>query len=135
MTKSPKRVITIIVIVLAALAVLGIFFWFFPFKHGDYRTHRAFTVTTRVDGLITYNVRSDYIIEIPEEDFKGLIVGGKITYEELIKKFGEPSGMFGSGIVRYYWRIGEDKYAVLNLMGGGFSIVNGEGSYDKKVWK
>lgn len=36
-----------------------------------------------------------------------------MTYEDLVSEIGEPSGTVGSGIVRDYWRIGEDKYAVL----------------------
>ena len=130
-----KKAIVICIIVPVALAALILFFWFFPFKHGDYRTHRAFTPTTKVLGMITYNVRSDYIVEIPEEDLKGLVVGGNITRDELGKKLGEPSGTIGFGIVRDYWRIGEDKYAVLEWGGGLFTIANGEGSYDRMVWK
>ena len=128
--RKRKRAIAVCIIVPVALAVLALFVWFFPFKHGDYRTHRALTPTKKVGGMITYNVRSDYIIEIPEEDIKGLVVGGNITRDELVKKYGEPSGTIGFGIVRDYWRIGEDKYAVLEWGGAFFSIANSEGSYD-----
>ena len=50
------------------------------------------------------------INEIPEEYF--LTLDSNMTYEDLILEIGEPSGTVGSGLVRDYWRIDEDKYAV-----------------------
>ena len=92
-----------------------------------YETHMASTHTERVGGLIPYNVRSDLIIDIPEEYFLD-INDSDMTYDELVSEIGEPSGMVGSGIVRDYWRIDEDKYAVCIAMGSNlyFEIWNGQ---------
>lgn len=90
-------------------------------KENKYETHIASTHTERVGGLIPYNVKSDLIIDIPEEYFLDFN-DSDMTYDELISEIGEPSGSVGSGIVRDYWRIGEDKYAVLWVK---FEIWNG----------
>ena len=61
-----------------------------------------------------------------------LNIDKNMTYSELIDKIGEPSGTVGSGIVRDYWRIGEDKYAVAYWSYGeddknlGFEMWTGE---------
>lgn len=78
-----------------------------------FKTHVATTSTKRVGGLIAYNIRCDLINEIPEDYFLNL--DSDMTYDELISEIGEPSGTVGSGIVRWYWRIGEDKYAVCDI--------------------
>lgn len=83
-------------------------------------SHPALTQTVTVGGLMAYNIISDEIIEIPEEYFAGL---DGMSYEEIVAKIGNPSGEVGSGIVRSYWRIGEDKYAVWWY---GFEIWSGE---------
>ena len=75
-----------------------------------YKRHFTFTGTTRVGGFIP-NVQSNEIVDVPEEYVLSLY-GSDITYEELVSELGEPSGTVGSGIVRDYWRIGKDKYAV-----------------------
>lgn len=85
--------------------------------------------TERVGGLIPYNINSDSILDIPEEYFLD-VNNSDMTYEELVAEIGEPSGMVGSGIVRDYWRIGEDKYAVC-FVGAGkpmFEIWDGQGA-------
>jgi len=79
-------------------------------KKDKYETHKAVNSTERVGGLIPYNIKSDLIIEIPEEYFLNL--DKNITYEQLVSEIGEPNGTVGSGIVRDYWRIDENKYAV-----------------------
>lgn len=74
-------------------------------------THGALSRTTKVDGLIAYNIASDDILDIPASYFTEK--APDLTYEDLIGEIGEPSGIIGFGIVREYWRIGEKKYAVL----------------------
>lgn len=81
----------------------------------------AETRTTRVGGLIPYNVNSDDIHEIPEDFF--LNIDKSMTWNELISEIGEPSGLIGSGIVRCYWRIGEGTYAVEDPFGNGLSFT------------
>lgn len=78
-----------------------------------FKTHVATTPTKRVGGLIPYNIKSDLINEIPEDYFFNL--DSDMTYDELVSEIGEPNGTVGSGIVRWYWRIGEDKYVVCNM--------------------
>lgn len=78
-----------------------------------FKTHVAATTTKRVGGLIPYNIKSDLINEIPEDYFFNL--DSDMTYDELVSEIGEPNGTVGSGIVRWYWRIGEDKYVVCNM--------------------
>lgn len=86
-------------------------------EQGDkYRTHFALTHTKRVGGLMPYNVKSDLIIDISEEYLLS-INDSCITYDELVSEIGEPSGTVGSGIIRDYWRIGENKYAVCLTFG------------------
>ncbi|MBQ8924072.1 MAG: hypothetical protein IJ053_04685 [Lachnospiraceae bacterium] len=95
-----------------------------------FETHEAKTATERVGGLIAYNKNSDLIIDIPEDYF--LNIDKDMTYSELIAEIGEPSGTVGSGIVRDYWRIDEDKYAVAYWSYGeddknlGFEMWTGE---------
>lgn len=84
-----------------------------------FSSHPALAQTERVGGMIPYNIQSDDIIEIPEEYFDEL---DGMSYDEIVKKIGKPNGTVGSGIVRDYWRIGEDKYAVWWY---GFEIWNG----------
>ena len=79
-------------------------------KKDKFGKHKANSTTTKVGGLIAYNIKSDLINEIPEEYF--LTLDSNMTYENLILEIGEPSGTVGSGLVRDYWRIDEDKYAV-----------------------
>lgn len=71
--------------------------------------------TADVIGVV-YDVRSDLIINIPEDHIREL---GKSchTYDEVVEKLGEPSGKYGFGICRAYWRIGERKYAEYVFMG------------------
>ena len=124
-----KKTVLAIVMGTTLLVLLALFVYFFPGKQGNYRTHRAITRTTKVSGLFAYNIRSDYIIEIPEEYFYGKVVHGNISWDELVAEIGEPSGTIGSGFVRKYWRIGENKYAVMNL-GGIFEITSRKGNKD-----
>lgn len=91
-------------------------------KQDKFGKHKAVARTKRVGGLIAYYVHDDMINEIPEEYFLNL--DKDITYEELVSEIGEPSGSVGSGMVRYYWRIGENKYAVWE-MSGYFEIWEG----------
>lgn len=86
------------------------------YDSGEFKSHKAVTRTERVGGLIAYNIRSDDILEIPEEYFTSL--DKNMTYDELVAEIGEPSGTVGSGIVRDYWRIGENKYATVAVLGG-----------------
>ena len=72
-----------------------------------YKRHFTFTGT----GRLIPNVQSDSIIDV-SEDYLLSLNGCDITYEELVSELGEPSGTVGSGIIRYYWRIDKDKYAV-----------------------
>lgn len=39
------------------------------------------------------------------------------AYDEVVEKLGEPSGKYGFGLCRAYWRIGERKYAEYVFMG------------------
>ncbi|MBO4493598.1 MAG: hypothetical protein J5724_04345 [Ruminococcus sp.] len=71
--------------------------------------------TKRVGGLIAF-VDSDLIIRMSDDDFIDLAKGR--SYDELVSELGKPSGTFGSGIVSYYWRIGENKYGVVNYSYG-----------------
>ena len=70
--------------------------------------------TLRVGGLIAF-ADSDLIIRMSDDDFLELAKGR--SYDELVSELGKPSGTVGSGIVRYYWRIGENKYGVVNYCG------------------
>ncbi len=70
--------------------------------------------TLRVGGMIAF-VRSDSIIDISEDEF--LTLAKESSYDEIVSKMGKPSGQVGSGIVRDYWRIGENKYGVVNYFG------------------
>lgn len=88
---------------------------------GKFKSNKADTCTQRVGGLIPYNIRSDDILEIPEEYFTSL--DKNMTYDELVAEIGEPSGTVGSGIVRDYWRIGEDKYATVALLESDCLII------------
>lgn len=92
----------------------------------NFKTYTASTPTQRVGGLIPYNVKSDLIIEIPEEYFLNL--DSTMTYDKLISEIGEPSGTVGSGIARDYWRIGEDRYAVCTFFGNGLHFDIWEGN-------
>ena len=51
------------------------------------------------------------------------------SVDEVEKILGKPNGSMGSGVVRIFWRVGEDKYLVL-MLGGRYPIyelyVNGE---------
>lgn len=78
-----------------------------------FKTRKATTTTERVGGLIPYGMTSDLINEIPEDYFLNL--DSDMTYDELVSEIGYPNGTVGSGIVRWYWRIGEDKYAVCDI--------------------
>ncbi len=77
-------------------------------------TRFALTRTDRVGGLIPYNIHSDRIVAVPEDYFRH-VNESAVTYDEVVSAIGEPSGMVGSGIVRNYWRIGENKYAVCHV--------------------
>ena len=112
---SRKKVIagTAVIVILTAAVIA-----FFSFTT---KAERRFGVsipkTSSADNLgLVYEVRSDLIINIPEDHIREL---GKSchTYEEVVEELGEPSGMFGSGIVRAYWRIGEKKYAEYRFLG------------------
>ena len=70
--------------------------------------------TLRVGGMIAF-VRSDSIIDISEDEF--LTLAKESSYDEMVSKMGKPSGQVGSGIVRDYWRIRENKYGVVNYFG------------------
>ena len=65
---------------------------------------------------VVYDVRSDLIINIPEDYILELAESAP-TYEEVVDKLGEPCGQYGFGICRAYWRIGERKYAEYVFMG------------------
>ncbi|MBO4867557.1 MAG: hypothetical protein J5582_13525 [Ruminococcus sp.] len=71
--------------------------------------------THEVMGFV-YDVRSDLIINIPEDYIRELSES-RPTYEEIVNKLGKPSGQYGFGICRAYWRIGERKYAEYVFMG------------------
>lgn len=80
-------------------------------EENKFQTHIAFTHTQKVGGLIPYHVKSNCIIALSEEYFLN-INDSDMTYDELVSEIGEPNGTVGSGIIRHYWRIGENKYAV-----------------------
>ncbi len=90
-------------------------------------THEALSRTTKVGGLMAYDIVFDNILNIPASYFTEK--APDLTYEDLIEEIGEPNGTIGFGIVREYWRIGEKKYAV--LMSGTnhlfFTIVDENG--------
>ncbi|MBQ8966304.1 hypothetical protein [Ruminococcus sp.] len=71
--------------------------------------------TTDVIGTV-YDVRSDFIINMPEDYILDLSKSAP-TYDEVVEELGEPSGKYGFGICRAYWRIGERKYAEYVFMG------------------
>lgn len=73
------------------------------------------TPSTDVIGFV-YDVRSDLIINIPD-DYINELSESFPTYDEVVEKLGEPSGKYGFGICRAYWRIGERKYAEYIFMG------------------
>ena len=139
--RNKNKVITLSVISVLAICVISVLFFIKTnineeeqvVKENKYETHIASTPTTRIGGLITYNKSSDLIIDIPEEVFLDFN-GSGMTYDELVSEIGEPSGYYGSGIVRSYWRIGEDKYGVCESFGQGgvcYIIVDGQNSYVK----
>ena len=104
-----KRVIISSVVSVFAICIVSLFALNGK-QETKYKRHFTFTGTTRVGGFIP-NVQSDSIVDVPEEYVLSLY-GFDITYEELVSELGEPSGTVGSGIVRDYWRIGKDRYAV-----------------------
>ena len=73
------------------------------------------TSTTDVIGMV-YDVRSDLIINIPD-DYINELSESAPSYDEVVEKLGKPSGQYGFGICRAYWRIGERKYAEYVFMG------------------
>ncbi len=109
----------LIVIILIAIAVVSIIVSALLYQTRNKGTvgnlhitaHGALSRTTKVDGLMAYNITSDDILDIPVSYFTEIATD--LTYGDLIKEIGEPSGTIGFGIVRVYWRIGEKKYAVL----------------------
>lgn len=111
--KNKKKIIILSIISALIICIISIFIIFVVSinKGYKYERHIALTRTDRVGGLIAYNINSDFIIDVPEEYFLN-INDSDMTYDELVSEIGEPSGTIGSGIVRDYWRIGEDKYAV-----------------------
>lgn len=117
--KNRNKIITLCVIPVLVICVITIFIFnkintnkgVQAEKEIKFETHIASTPTETVGRLIP-NIRSDLIIDVPEEYFLDFN-NNDMTYEDLVSEIGEPSGTVGSGIVRDYWRIGEDKYAVL----------------------
>ena len=96
-------------------------------KENKYETHTASTRTVTVGGEYPYDKYSDLIIDIPEEAFLNFNNRDHgVTYDDVVSEFGEPSGEWGNGIIRYYWRIGEDKYAVCSIIGFWFIICDGQ---------
>ena len=83
-------------------------------QQNHYPTRFAFTRTKNVGGLMPYNINSDRIVAVPEDYFRH-VNESSLTYDEVVSAIGEPSGMVGSGIVRNYWRIGENQYAVCQI--------------------
>ena len=71
--------------------------------------------TTDVIGTV-YDVRSDFIINMPEDYILELSKSAP-AYDEVVEELGEPSGKYGFGLCRAYWRIGERKYAEYVFMG------------------
>lgn len=121
MKKSKPFILAICFVVI--IAITGIFVIYINHQNNTWSTYPASTKTERVGGLIPYNVTSDRIIAIPEEYF--LNIDPNMSYDELISEIGEPNGMVGSGIVRDYWRIGENKYAVSGEVWNNFEIWEG----------
>ena len=71
--------------------------------------------TAEIIGVV-YDVRSDLIINIPE-DYIHELSESCPTYDEVVEKLGKPNGKYGFGLCRAYWRIGERKYAEYVFMG------------------
>ena len=90
------------IIIITYIGIFAALYFFYPSQ------------TKRVGGLIAF-VDSDLIIRMSDDDFIDLAKGR--SYDELVSELGKPSGTVGSGIVRYYWRIGENKYGVVNYCG------------------
>ena len=65
---------------------------------------------------MVYDVRSDFIINMPENYILELSKSCP-AYDEVVEKLGEPSGKYGFGLCRAYWRIGESKYAEYVFIG------------------
>lgn len=114
--KNSRKDIRLAVIILSATILSGLLIFILITLYQNrsrtlYSVHPALTRTTRVGGLLAYNIRLDDIIDIPESFFDAYN-HDPCDYDTLVGMIGEPSGTIGSGIVREYWRIGENKYAV-----------------------
>ena len=112
-----SKKIRITVGIIAALIVAAVIAFFALTTKAERRFGVAFpeSATTDVIGAV-YHVRSDLIINIPEDYIRKLSESSP-TYDEVVEELGEPSGKYGFGLCRAYWRIGERKYAEYVFMG------------------
>ncbi|SEK60739.1 hypothetical protein [Ruminococcus albus] len=117
---SKKRKITCAVILVLLTAAVIAFFALTTKAERKFGVSIPKESTHEVMGFV-YDVRSDLIINIPEDYIRELSES-RPTYEEVVEKLGEPSGNTGSGICRAYWRIGERKYAEYFFLGDASSL-------------
>ena len=117
---SKKRKITCAVILVLLTAAVIAFFSLTTKAERKFGVTIPKKSTHEVMGFV-YDVRSDLIINIPEDYIRELSES-RPTYEEVVNKLGKPSGNTGSGICRAYWRIGERKYAEYSFLGDASSL-------------
>ena len=103
--------------VILALVIAAVIAFFALTTKAERRFGVTFPKSSTADVIgVVYDVRSDLIINIPEDYILELAESAP-TYEEVVDKLGEPGGQYGFGICRAYWRIGERKYAEYVFMG------------------
>lgn len=111
-----KLIIAGSAVMVLAVAAVVVFFSMTTRAERKFGTHKAQASSMEVIGGFVYNVRSDRIIDIPDEYILSINKEAH-TFDEIKEILGEPSGYFGSGIVRAYWRIGERRFAVCAFLG------------------
>lgn len=114
--KKKKLIIAGSALLVLVIAAVTVYFSMTTKAERKFGTHKAQSSTMEVIGGLVYNVRSDRIIDIPDEYILSLNKEAH-TFDEIKEILGEPSGYYGSGIVRAYWRIGERRYAVCAFLG------------------
>ena len=133
--KNKNKVIIVSVISFLTIGVISVLIFYIASinkeeqvaKENKYETHTPSTPTVTVGGQYPYVKYSDLIIDIPEESFLNFNKRNhSVTWNDVVSEFGEPSGNWGNGIVRDYWRIGEDRYAVCDCIGFWFIICDGQ---------
>ena len=124
-----KRLKICILTVIFVFLFIYLFICIRGYGGGKYWVSIPMTHTKSVDGQTDlFFIRSDLIINVPEDfDYKSLI-----GYDKIIEVLGKPSGSYGSGVVWYYWRIGEDKYLTYPGQGTLFLVGSESKKYNKE---